>query len=210
MFHWTSVHEQSFQTLKQALVTAPVLALPNFSKLFCIETDASAVGIGAVLTQDGHPLAYNSRALGPKSKGLSTYEKEYMAVIMAVQQWRQYLQFAEFTIYTDQQSLVQLTDQRLHTPWQQKMFTKLLGLQYRIVYKSGSSNRAADALSHSTTPISSCAAMSVVTPQWIQEVIDSYDGDEASQALITKLAIVPNLVQHYSLQQGILRYQNRI
>lgn len=84
---------------------------------FCIETDASAVGIGVVLTQDGHPLAYISRALGPKSKGLSTYEKEYMAVLMAVQQWRQYLHFAEFTIFTDQQSLVQLTDQRLHTPW---------------------------------------------------------------------------------------------
>lgn len=114
-------------------MTAPVLALPNFARPFCIETDASTVGIGAVLTQDSHPLAYISRALGPKSKGLSTYEKEYMAVLMAVQQWRQYLQFAEFTIYIDQQSLVQLTDQRLHTPWQQKLFTKLLGLQYRIV-----------------------------------------------------------------------------
>jgi len=77
VFHWTSVHEQSFQTLKQALVTAPVLALPNFSKLFCIETDASAVGIVAVLTQDGHPLAYISCALGPKSKGSSTYERVY-------------------------------------------------------------------------------------------------------------------------------------
>ena len=51
-----------------------------------------ALGIGAVLTQDGHPLAYISRALGPRSRGLSTYE-EYMAVLLAVQQWRQYLQF---------------------------------------------------------------------------------------------------------------------
>jgi hypothetical protein len=91
IFLWTPTHEQSFQTLKNALVTAPVVALPNFSQPFCIETDASAVGIGAVLTQDGHPLAYISRALGPKSKGLSTYEKEYMALLMAVQQWRQYL-----------------------------------------------------------------------------------------------------------------------
>lgn len=94
IFQWTSDHEQSFQALKQALISAPVLALPNLSKAFCIETDASAAGIGAVLTQDGHPLAYISRALGPRSRGLSTYEKEYMAVLLAVQQWRQYLQLA--------------------------------------------------------------------------------------------------------------------
>lgn len=126
-----------------------------------------ALGIGAVLTQDGHPLAYISRALGPRSRGLSTYEKAYMAVLLAVQQWRQYLQFGEFTIFTDQQSLVQLTDQRLHTPhtpWQQKLFTKLLGLQYRIVYKPGSANRAADVLSRRSDPESSCPALSVVTP----------------------------------------------
>jgi hypothetical protein len=91
IFQWTTVHEASFQALKQSLVSAPVLALPDYSRPFCIETDASSIGIGAVLTQDGHPLAYISRALGPKSKGLSTYEKEYMAVILAVQQWRQYL-----------------------------------------------------------------------------------------------------------------------
>lgn len=79
-----------------------MLALPNFSKTFCIKTDASAHGIGVVLIQDGHPLAYLSKALGPRSSGLSTYEKEYLAVIMAVQQWRPYLQLAEFVIYTDQ------------------------------------------------------------------------------------------------------------
>jgi len=110
VFQWTSIHDQAFQALKTALVSAPVLALPNFARPFAIETDASASGVGAVLTQDGHPLAYISRALGPKSRGLSTYEKEYMAVLLAVQQWRQYLQFAEFTIFTDQQNLVQLTD----------------------------------------------------------------------------------------------------
>lgn len=80
IFQWTQDHQAFFQALKHALVSAPVLAVPNFNRPFCIETDASAVGIGAVLTQDGHPLAYISRALGPKSKGLSTYEKEYMVV----------------------------------------------------------------------------------------------------------------------------------
>jgi hypothetical protein len=56
-----------------------VLALLNFSKPFALETDASDSGIGVVLLQEGHPLAFLSKALGPKSKGLSTYEKEYIA-----------------------------------------------------------------------------------------------------------------------------------
>jgi hypothetical protein len=164
IFVWTIVHEQSFVALKKAMCSAPVLALPNFSKPFAIETDASSSGIGAVLIQDGHPLAYISKALGPKSQGISAYEKEYMAILMAVQHWRSYLQHAEFSIFTDQKSLTQLSDQRLHTHWQQKVFSKLLGLQYRVVYKQGVENRVADALSRKSSHDSSCAALSTVTP----------------------------------------------
>jgi hypothetical protein len=133
LFIWTSDHDSTFVTLKQALVSASVLSLPNFARPFIIETDASDVDIGAVLMQGGHPLAFLSKALGPRSRGLSTYEKEFMAILLAVQQWRSYLQQAEFFIHTDHKSLAQLNDQRLHTVWQHKVFTKLLGLQYKSV-----------------------------------------------------------------------------
>nr|XP_034569779.1 uncharacterized protein LOC117834275 [Setaria viridis] len=86
VFVWTSVHEKSFAALKSALCQSPVLALPDFTKPFAIETDASGMGVGAVLTQQGHPLAFLSKALGPKSQGLSTYEKEYLAILLAIQQ----------------------------------------------------------------------------------------------------------------------------
>jgi hypothetical protein len=161
--------------------------------------------ISAVLSQDGHPLAFLSKVLGPRSHGLSTYEKEYMAVLLAVQYWRSYLQLAEFLIYTDQQSLVQLTDQRLHTPWEQKLFSKLAGLQFRIVYKPGSSNRAADALSRKTSHDSVCAAVSVVTPSWILDVTSGYDKDPATLDLIAKLSIDPQAVSGFSLRDGVLR-----
>lgn len=118
VFVWTSEHQASFDALKEALVSAPVLALPDFSKVFEIETDACDKGVGAVLMQAGHPLAFLSKSLGPRNQGLSTYEKECLAILLAVEQWRSYLQFGEFIIRTDQRSLIHLDDQRLVTPWQ--------------------------------------------------------------------------------------------
>lgn len=70
---------------EQAMSSAPVLTLPDFSKTLCIETDASDKGVGAVLMQEGHPLAFISKALSSKTKGLSTYEKEYLAILIAVE-----------------------------------------------------------------------------------------------------------------------------
>ena len=131
-FLWTDQAQTAFQTLTQAMTCDPVLALPDFSQTFTVETDASATGIGAVLSQNNHPIAFLSRALGIANQKLSVYEKEFLAVIVAVDQWRLYLQPAEFVIYTDQKSLVHLEQQRLTTPWQQKAFTKLLGLQYNF------------------------------------------------------------------------------
>lgn len=154
--------------------------------------------------QDGHPLAYLSKPLGPKSRVLSAYEKEYMAILIAVQTWRAYLQCQEFIILTDQRSLQQLSEQRLHTQWQQKVFTKLLGLQCRIVYK-GVNNHAADALSRCPAPEASCAAITTSVPNWLTMVTSSF-----AQDLLSKLALDPAAVPNYTLQSGILRYRNRI
>jgi hypothetical protein len=85
-FSWWLEHRCVALLLQQsALISAPVLALPNFSKPFCIETDASDYGVGAVLMQGGHPLTYVSRELGPKMRGLSVYEKEYVAILLAIE-----------------------------------------------------------------------------------------------------------------------------
>lgn len=110
-YQWTADTDAAFQKLKQALVTAPVLALPNFNEPFIVETDASESGIGPVLSQNSHPLAYVSKALGPRTRGLSTYEKECMAILLAVHHWRSYFQLREFIILTDHHSLMHLSDQ---------------------------------------------------------------------------------------------------
>lgn len=146
-FQWTPTTQNAFATLKQALTTAPVLALPNFQKTFVLETDASDIGIGAVLMQDNHPIAFLSQTLSVRNSALSTYEKECLAIILAVEKWRSYLQATLFTIRTDHKSLLHLTDQKIHTKIQQKALLKLMDLDFTILYKKGTSNLAADALS---------------------------------------------------------------
>lgn len=84
VFRWTELEQSAFDTLKAALVSAPVLALPDFAKEFVVETDASDKGIGAVLMQDQHRIAFLSKSLGPHSQALSTYEKEGLAILLAV------------------------------------------------------------------------------------------------------------------------------
>lgn len=188
LFIWSSVQSEAFSVFKQALCSAPVLALLDFSMPFHIKTDVCGTGIGAVLQQNDHPIAFMSKALGPCNQGLSTYEKEYLTILMAVEQWRHYLLQGEFFIHMDQWSLVHLDEHRLHTPWQQKLFAKLFGLQYKIIYKKGSENTAADALSRSGHSDQLLAVL-VVTPSWLFEVVVGYQRDPMASELLACLTL---------------------
>jgi hypothetical protein len=86
-FLWDDNAECAFITLKQAMTTTPTLAMPNFNDSFTIETDASGEGIGAVLSQQGKPVAFMSRALGVTKLSWSTYTKEMLAIIEAIRLW---------------------------------------------------------------------------------------------------------------------------
>ncbi|KAL3527964.1 hypothetical protein ACH5RR_012620 [Cinchona calisaya] len=93
--------------------TAPAMRLPDFTKVFVIKTDACSKGIGAVLIQEGQPIAFLIKALSPRNLGLSIYEKELLAVVMAVTNWKHYLVGYHFVIKTDHQSLKYLLEQKL-------------------------------------------------------------------------------------------------
>ena len=147
MFQWSPQAQQAFDNLKQAMSTTPVLALPNFSQPFTVETDACDDGIGAVLLQNGHPITFLSKALSWPHRSLSIYEKEFLALIMAVERWRPYLQLQEFIIKTDHKSLSYLSEQNLHSEMQRKAMTRLMGLKFKIIYRQGKENIVADSLS---------------------------------------------------------------
>lgn len=100
-FVWGKEAMQAFQALKEAMTALPILGMPNFSVPFEVETDASGYGIGAVLMQQGKPLAFISQALSEKSMLKSVYERELMAIVFAMQKWRQYLLGGHFVIRTD-------------------------------------------------------------------------------------------------------------
>ncbi len=97
--------------MKKDLTTAPVLALPDFIKTFELECDASGTGIGAVLKQDGRPLAYFFEKLNGAVLNYPTYDKELYAVIRALETWQHYLMPKEFVIHTDHEYLKYLHGQ---------------------------------------------------------------------------------------------------
>ena len=109
-FKWTQEAIEAFQQLKQAMVQAPIFALPNFTKKFIVEDDASSSGLGAVLTQDGHPIAFYSKALSIHALGWSTYKKELMAIVKVVHKRRSYFLGHKFLIRTNHHRLKYLLE----------------------------------------------------------------------------------------------------
>ncbi|XP_031376072.1 uncharacterized protein LOC116191936, partial [Punica granatum] len=146
-FRWGEEQEKAFQLIKEKLTNAPLLSLPNFSKTFEIECDASGVGIGAVLMQEGRPIAYFSEKLSGAALNYPTYDKELYALVRALETWQHYLWPKEFVIHTDHESLKHLKGQhklnKRHARWVEFIET----FPYVIRYKQGKENVVADALS---------------------------------------------------------------
>ena len=145
-FEWTSAASSAFELLKRVMVAAPVLCLPDFTKEFVLETDASNEGIGAVLIQQGHPIAYFIQKLGIQLRNSSVYISELHGITATMLKWRQYLLGLSFVIRTDHRSLKDLLQQVIQTLDQRAYVRKLLGFQFRIEYKPEITNCAADAL----------------------------------------------------------------
>lgn len=113
---------------------------------------------------------------------------------------------------TDHQILKYLLEQKVTIVLQQKGLTKLLGLDYEIQYNRGFENRAVDALSrrHENSDNSTLFSISITQPTWLEEINQSYEGDPQATQILTELIITSQDNSNYTLQQGIIRYKQKI
>ena len=101
----------NFELIKDKLISDPILALLDFTKTFEVECYAFGVGIGSVLKQEGHPIAYFNEKLSGLCLNYSTYDKEFYGLIRALETWQHYLFPKEFVIHSDHESLKHLKGQ---------------------------------------------------------------------------------------------------
>ena len=146
-FQWTPKCEESFQELKRRLTSAPVLAPPDTTKNFEIFCDASRQGLGCILMQDRHVVAYASRQLRPHEKNYPTHDLELAAVVHALTTWRHYLLGNRCEIYSDHQSLKYIFTQPDLNLRQRRWIELIKDYDVGIFYTPGKANVMADALS---------------------------------------------------------------
>ena len=155
-FVWNSDCQQSYEYLKSKLIESPVLAYPNFNEDFCLETDASVKGLGAILSQVGedrkkHPVAYASRALSDSERRYVITELETLAVVWAMSHFHHYLYGHNVTVFTDHSAVKAVLTNPGANGKHARWWIKVYGSGVKnvdIVYRAGKDNLHADALSH--------------------------------------------------------------
>jgi hypothetical protein len=155
VFHFIGVlHKNILSTLIDKLTHAPLLQLPDFSKTFEIECDASGIRIGGVLLQEGKPIAHFSEKLSGPSLNYLTYDKELYVLVHILETWQYYLWPKEFVIHSDHESLKHIRGQaklnKRHAKWVE--FIEIFA--YIIKHKKGKENVIVDALSRRYTMLS--------------------------------------------------------
>ena len=133
----------AFDELRQRLMEAPVLRYPNFDKEFIVQTDASLVAAGAVLSQIGddgeeHPVAYCSQSLDKHEQNYTVTERECLAVIYACKQFRVYIHGTKFKVVTDHAPLTWLRNLKETEGRLARWALKLQAHDYKIIHRPGS------------------------------------------------------------------------
>ncbi|GBO42814.1 Retrovirus-related Pol polyprotein from transposon 297 [Araneus ventricosus] len=152
--NWTQDCNRAFTELKNRLTEIPVLHAPDYNREFIVQTDASDLGIGVVLSQrndkgEEHPVLFLSKKFTDAQRKYGTTEKECAAIIYAITKLRYYLDGQQFTIETDHNPLVWLNS---NAGANQRLMRWSLALQpfrYKVVHKAGKKHLNADALSRS-------------------------------------------------------------
>ncbi|CAA0825701.1 Uncharacterized mitochondrial protein AtMg00860, partial [Striga hermonthica] len=155
-FDWSPKCEESFQELKRRLTTVPVLSIPDPTLEFTIYSDASKVGLGCVLMQQGRVVAYASMQLKPHEQNYPTHDLELAAVVHALKIWRHYLYGGKCEIFTDHKSLKYIFTQKELNMRQRRWLELVKDYDCTISYHPGKANVVVDALSRRSYGQLSC------------------------------------------------------
>ena len=208
-FGWTGEATEAFEQLKKTMINPPVLVSSDFQQDFVVEADASGYGLGAVLMQGNKPVAFFSKLLGLQARQKSVYEKELMAICLAVIKWKHYLLGRRFVVRTDQQSLRYLLQQREINPDYQKWVRKLLGFNFEVQFKPGVANRVADALSRKQNgEVELGELISVSQIDW-KKLNEEISGSSELQQIKKCLELQGAEYAGFRLQDGELWYKER-
>ena len=198
-YEWTEKCEASFQELKKKLTSAPILTIPSVEGEFDIYSDASKMGLGAVLMQNGKVVAYASRQLKEHEKNYPTHDLELAAVVFALKIWRHYLYGVKCQIFTDHKSLKYIFTQKELNMRQRRWLELVKDYDCEILYHPGKANKVADALSRK----SSATLMSIqALPQPLQEDIFKL-GIELITGKISSLTLQPTILGEIKEAQGL-------
>ncbi len=190
-FEWTPKCEESFQELKKRLVTAPVLTMPDITKNFDVYCDASKLGLGCVLMQEGKVIAYFSRQLRPHEENYPTHDLELAAVVLALKTWRHYLMGNRCEIYTDHKSLKYIFTQKELNMRQRRWIELIKDYDLEIHYHPGKANVVADALSRK--PCSLNMMIKEEQPMLHQE-FEKFGLELVSRGFLANLEFQPTLM----------------
>jgi hypothetical protein len=202
---WTSERQLAFEHLKTALTTAPVLKIPDFTRPFEVVADASGSAIGAVLLQDGQPVAFESRVLSPAERNYPVGEQELLAVMHALRVWRCYLGGVHFSVTTDHNPNVYLPTIPQLSPRQARWSEYLQRFRFDWQYKPGRTN-CADPLSRRPSVIVS--AISAIRDALRSASRTSVGGEGSSSPLVSgELArqSIPTRTRGVNKKEGLLR-----
>ena len=213
-FEWTTSCEDAFERLKLLLTTAPVLAFPDFSCDFHLETDASGLGLGAVISQeqaDG-PIAYASRTLQSHERNYAATEMEALDVVWAVRHFRQYLYAHCCHVHTDHEALKSLLNSPHPSGKLARWGMAIQELDLVLHYKPSRGNQKADALSRSPChPDGAEAPLEervIATIESIDPQASAKGGESSLESLQREdVALLPYFTY---LEQGILPTEDHV
>lgn len=195
--NWNEDAEKAFNQIKQAMVSAPILTAPDFSKPFFIQCDASNVGLGSVLTQRINEkevvIAFASRTLTETEKKYTTTEKEALACLFGIDKFRPYVDGVHFTVITDHYSLLWLNNLKNPAGRLARWAMKLSQYDMDIVHRKGSLNLVPDALSRA--PLEICVVE--VDPSLV-------DTDPWYVGMIAKVQGSPEKYPDWVVENGVL------